>query len=396
MAEKWSTAFGRYLRMLRQRRGLSLQEVCSLSQVFAETLDKGYLSRCENGHQGPALSKIIPLSRIYDVPADVLLERLELDMELDRIGGPETAGLTFGELTDRCYTSINEGYVWTAYAFARDAISRAATDRLMARYTSKDEQRMGALMNCASTAGFLGREMFALHEYQHVEQSRLVGPALYPIVLERLSQSFRKLKQFDRALHYGDLAVAEAEQIEGFDRLGHVYTSRALLALAMGDLRGATEYFGQAYAAHKKAGRQYECARALNNLAQVYFSGGRLRAARRALAASERLAEPIKQHRALALGRILLGVIESLEHHDELATLRWREAARIARQLDDKVLRFKAEYYLFRQAHQRGDQPVARALHRRLRKLSHWVPDETPELADFNVLATNWVSVPIN
>ena len=83
MAENSTLAFGRYLKTLRERRGLSLLEVSSLSQAFAETLNKGYLSRCENGHQRLALSKVVPLGRIYGVSADVLLERIELDMELD-------------------------------------------------------------------------------------------------------------------------------------------------------------------------------------------------------------------------------------------------------------------------------------------------------------------------
>ena len=51
MAESQNIAFGRYLRTLRKRRSLSLQDVASLSQAFAETLNKGYLSRCENGRQ---------------------------------------------------------------------------------------------------------------------------------------------------------------------------------------------------------------------------------------------------------------------------------------------------------------------------------------------------------
>ena len=98
MAENSTLAFGRYLKTLRERRGLSLLEVSSLSQAFAETLNKGYLSRCENGHQRLALSKVVPLGRIYGVSADVLLERIELDMELDRVGGPDTEGMTYEEL----------------------------------------------------------------------------------------------------------------------------------------------------------------------------------------------------------------------------------------------------------------------------------------------------------
>jgi transcriptional regulator with XRE-family HTH domain len=101
VAESCDKAFGRYLRTLRERRRLTLDDVSSLSHTFPESISKGYLSRCENGHQKPAFSKVIALSRIYEVPADVLVERMELDLELDRVGGPDTEGLSFDELIDR-------------------------------------------------------------------------------------------------------------------------------------------------------------------------------------------------------------------------------------------------------------------------------------------------------
>ena len=51
VAENSGKAFGRYLRTLRERRGLSLDDVRSLSQTFPETITKSYMSRCENGYQ---------------------------------------------------------------------------------------------------------------------------------------------------------------------------------------------------------------------------------------------------------------------------------------------------------------------------------------------------------
>ena len=100
MAETSNRAFGRYLRALRRRRGLSLLDVCTLSQAFAEPVNKGYLSRCENGHQRLAFAKVVPLGRIYGISAAVLLERIGLDMELDRVGSPQTDGLSYSELLD--------------------------------------------------------------------------------------------------------------------------------------------------------------------------------------------------------------------------------------------------------------------------------------------------------
>src|SRR5437773_2228612 len=81
VAESSAVAFGRYLRLLRERRGLSLADVCELSQRSSESFDKGALSRLERGQQTPSIFRLGPLCRIYDVSADVLLERMELDRQ---------------------------------------------------------------------------------------------------------------------------------------------------------------------------------------------------------------------------------------------------------------------------------------------------------------------------
>ena len=73
----------------------------------------------------------------------------------------------------------------------------------------------------------------------------------------------------------------------------------------------------------------------------------------------------------------------------DLAEKRWKEAAAIAKKLNDKVLRFKAEYQLLKQACDNGDKPVARAIHRRLTKLSNYIPANTPELADFRSISVS-------
>ena len=75
LAESCSTAFGRYLKALRERRGLSLDDVHSLSQTFPDKIQKAHLSKCENGRSRLAVSKLIPLSRIYEVPSDAIAER---------------------------------------------------------------------------------------------------------------------------------------------------------------------------------------------------------------------------------------------------------------------------------------------------------------------------------
>jgi tetratricopeptide (TPR) repeat protein len=386
VAEAWSVAFGRYLRTLRERRSLSLIDVCQLSQAFTETVSKGYLSRCENGRQGPSFSKVIPLGRIYRVRADALLERLELDMELERAGAPDTAGRSFEQLTDDGNAAIRKGFGWEAYAYLRDATARAATDTVRPVYESRAEQIACAHMNCATAARRLGRRQFALHEYTYLEEQGALGPRLLPILFERLSQSFRTLDRMEPALAYAEKAMAAARAYGDPNWIGNAYSNRAQLAVAVSDLEQAVDLFRKAYEYYHEDEHLLECARSLINLAQVYFDLGRLRAARRSLLAAEKLAGPLGQQRALALGRILMGEIDSREHRDDVAHRLWKEAAAIAKRLNDRTLRFKAEFLLYKQACAQGDEPVARSIHRRLEKLSHWIPRDTPELAEFRDL----------
>jgi len=388
MADNWTTAFGRYLRTLRERRGHSLQDVCSLSQAFTETLNKGYLSRCENGHQSLAFTKLIPLSRIYEIRADALLERLELDMELDRVGGVDTDGRSYEELLKAGAEAINKGYVWDAYGLLRDSIVRAHIDAVSPQYRDRGEEVACAYMNCATAARRLGRESFAQHEYRAVAASSAVGPNFQPSLYLHLSNSHRICGDSTSALEYCERALVSARGIGDAYRAGNALSARALLASDAGELAQSAAFYQKAHDAFRRAGRDFECTRTLNNLGQTYFCLGRFGAARRALGAAGDLSKAIDHPRATALGMILMGEIDLLEKHPETAIRRWKEAAEIARRLNDKTLRFKAEFYLFKYACESNDAPSARALHRRLRKLAFWVPATTPELAGFRQITS--------
>ena len=99
MAEKMLLAFGRYLKLVRERRKLSLEDVATLTKSYPEPINKGYLSRVERGLARVGFSKMVALSHAYDVSLDVFGEKLALDLEVDRLkDAPDTRGKTFGEL----------------------------------------------------------------------------------------------------------------------------------------------------------------------------------------------------------------------------------------------------------------------------------------------------------
>lgn len=393
MAEECTKAFGRYLKTLRERRKLSLENVRSLSQTFPDQINKGYLSRCENGHQRLSFSKVIPLSRIYEVPADVLVERMELDMELDRVGGPETEGLEFGELARSARTSLTRGCLIDAYAFARDAVPRAPIDPLSESLRDSKEQVVVAYMNCASMARALGRFRFALHEYLYLSSTGDFGPRLYPVILERIATTSAALRDFDLAEKYGELALQAAEEADDQEFLGYIYSSRGRLAIRQSNPALAAEFYKKAHAVYKEVGLDAECATVLNNLSQCYFDMSRFRAARYAAEAASSIGLAHKQQRAFALSQIMLGELDERARKSSEAVKRWKRAVEISKQTRDRELRFKAEFVLLRHSLKTRELAVARAIERRLRKLALWVSADTPELEEFRNLVVEHAQV---
>ncbi|MCP3980608.1 MAG: helix-turn-helix domain-containing protein [bacterium] len=386
MAENSTTAFGRYLRILRERKGLSLEDVSTLSATFPEKINKGYLSRVENGHQKVAFVKVVPLSRIYEVSADVLLERLELDMELDRLGGPDTSGGTYAELTELGNQAIQHGRHWDAYGYLRDAVLRAYLDEISSTFSSREEQVLVAQMNCGTASGGLGRFQFPLHELRHIESANSLTPMFHVLLLERLSNCYRAERDFVRSETYASAAIKEAESLDGCKFLGFVYANRARLAAEMKEPEVAVEYEQNAYRVFRDTNRPFECLRTLTNLSQSYFDLQRFQSARRACEGGLRLAIELGRDKTVALAHIMLGEIDELENKPELAIQRWKKAVAIAKALHDKELRFKAEFVLLRRALKDEDRAVVRAIFRRLNKLAPSIGEEVIELREFKRL----------
>jgi tetratricopeptide (TPR) repeat protein len=396
MAESCTVAFGRYLRTLRERRKLSLDDVLSLSRAFPEPVGKGYLSRCENGHARVAFSKLIALSRIYEVPAEVLVERMELDMELDRVGGPSTEGLGFAELTERGVAASYRGEVWGAYAFMRDALTRSASDVVLTRYSCREEQQLRAIVNLTIATASHGRNRLALFELEHVKAANGMRGEHLVALLELLSQRHRALGNTHKASEFVDQSVAYADAIGSDLCRAHAYGNKAVFVYHKGELEAAIQLWQLAFSLFSKLNLHGEAARTLVNLAQAYFDQQRLRTAKRALAAAERLGLKHHAHRSRMLTRILLGEIALKEGREETAVGLWREAIRMAKATNDHVSRFKAEFQLYKHAVESGDSNTAASLSRLLTRRSNWIPRNVEELGEFKALSgqsiRDWVS----
>jgi tetratricopeptide (TPR) repeat protein len=387
LASSSTIAFGQYLRTLRERRGLSLDDVATLSRTFADPVEKGYLSRCENGHQSLALSKMIALSRIYEVPAEVLVERLELDLEVEKLGGPDTAGRTFKELLYLGVAAARRGTKWEAYGYFRDAMA-SATGPVIEGFRDAREQHLCACMNFSTAAAGLGRNAIALFELLYIEASKGLSQEYEPSLYERLSRAHRAAGDRAHALECADRAIALAEQLGTSRYLGYTLDSRARLAEEDSDLEGALRFYQRAFDAYTAASREPERAITLLCIGDVYFRLNRHAAARRALLASQKIAAPLGQLRTLAHIELTLGDLQKEKAAPDQARAHWRNGLRTAHELRDHGLKFKAEFRLFKQALEDRDASIAEPLARRLRKLAPWVPSDSEELKEFRALYT--------
>ena len=386
VAETCTQAFGRYLRILRERKGLSLDEVSSLSRTFPDQINKGYLSRCENGHQKLAFPKAIPLSRIYEVPGDVLIERMELDMELDRVGGPETEGLAYADLVDQGRQALVRGHCWAAYGYLRDAVVRAPLDPVQEAYRDRMEQVAASHMNCATPALKLGRMSFALHEFRLVNGSGRLSPKLQSIALERMSTGLLAQNRFREAEDFVDRGLELTRAIEDDEFLAYQFGAKARCLALSGRYDIAVGYFQRTHELLVKDKRLQEAARCLNSICECYLNLKRYRAARMSALAADKLTAIHGGERTHAISLLALGLVDAAEEKYDAAVQRWRESSQIARRLNDRELRFRAEFELYKDARREGNAPISRAIERRLYRLSPWLPSQMDELLEFRRL----------
>lgn len=385
MADRMLIAFGKYLRLVRDRRKMSLSDVVTLTKSYPEPVGKGYLSRVERGLARIGFSKMVALSRAYEISLDAFGEKLSLDLEVDELRNPpETSGKTFAELTDEAVVFSERGRKWHFYAALRDALPRAAVDPLREGYRDHRQQVITATMSHGVAARATGRYALALVEFEFVREhlDALSAEAL-PIVFQQLAVAKGNLGALDEASVLAERAVELARHAPQKKHLGDALDTRAFLARQANDHASAIAVYQDAFAAYKTVGRRVDCARTLNNIAQSYFDVHRLKAARRALGAAERLATESEADSIRARSRILLGEIEAVEGNAKKASELWHDAIEIARSTRDTVVHFKAEFQLFKQSIAQNNATAVNALGRRLNRMTPWIARSEPEVAEF-------------
>ena len=378
-------AFGKYLRLVRERRKLSLTDVVTLTKSYPEPIGKRYLSRVERGLARVGFSKMVALSRAYEVSLDAFGEKLALDLEVDELkDAPDTKGKTFGELADLGKALGQKGFRWMCYAAMRDALHRAASDPVHTAFRDREEQIVWSALSHGVSAQSLGRYALAFVEFTFVRANEAaLSPDRLPVIYQLLAVAKRLRGELRGAMELATRAIELAERSPTRHYLGDAIGTKALIANQSGDHALAVSTYQEAFAAYKAADRRIDCARTLNNLAQAYFDMKRYGAARRSLGAADRLATELSADAIRVRSRILMGEIELIEGDPAKASQAWHDALEIARKTHDTVAYFKAEFQLFNLAIQQKNVTVTQALARRLNRLMPWIPRTEPEVEDF-------------
>jgi len=384
--ETAAVAFGRYLKTLRERRGLTLPGAATLSSSCTKPLDKGTLSRLERGKQRPAVSTLIPICHIYMVSADALVERLELDTEVARAGAPETDGIEATDLLRLGRSAlVQHGRKWDAYVYFREAVRRDP---------GTEHERTAAAVNLATAIRSLGKNRLALHELRELERSGAGGDRLQAIVLDRMSNCHRCLGEYEESERYATAAI-EAAQGAGEPRtLAFAQFSRASVAFDRGDAGRGIAELGRAFRTYRDAGEgdgplgwapAFEVDTLLR-LSEAYLETGSIEKAGRAASEARRLAARHGLPSGLAYSELFLGSLDQRAGRADDAVRRWRWAAARAEELNNRRLLFSAEFYIYRSTLREGHHALARAARQRLDRLAPWVPAHLPLLAEFRAL----------
>jgi transcriptional regulator with XRE-family HTH domain len=376
VAEPSAISIGRYLRELRERRGFSLARVCELSHSTSDPIDKGTLSRYERGQQTPSIHRLGPLCRIYEITADALLERMELDREVDRVGGPETIGRTYEQLYAAGAAAVARGgNKWDAYACFRDALPLAPPEKLFA-----------AWINLVNRIRVLGKNALALHELREIERSISLAPDQRALVHGRMANCLRCLGETRQAEALANSAIAQAGTFDDPFVLAYAYSSRAELAIDQGEWQSAYDLLMKALAAHREGDERdsrlaeipFFEAQMFVKMAECSLNLGATSRARRLALAARRTCREHDWANGLAYAEVYLGLVDERDGRADLALVRWRRAAAIAKKIEDPRILFSAEVEIFRQALAAGDKALARASRRRLERIAPWIQKHIP------------------
>jgi tetratricopeptide (TPR) repeat protein len=389
MGSTEATAFGRYLHELRERRGLILQEVEDRALAAGHRIDKGTVSRFERGQQRVSVTALLALGRIYAVPFEALLERLELDHDAEPLQRSEDGDTEYEDLSHRGrHALFQHSRKLEAYACFRDAQDALRAGRAHSAHEASEKAR--AWLNLATVARSLGKNRYALHELTELRSSTL-PEGLESIVLDRLGNCYRCLGHPSRAERCLEEAVAAATSADDLGVMAYAYYSWAALEHDQGAWDRSLELLERAHRVHRESAGSSGAARpnptfeveVLLKMADVQLLRGAPDSSGGLALAARRLSIKRGYMAGVGYAELQLGEVHDRVGRDARAMEHWLRAVQLGRELGNRRLEFLAEFQRFRQLSRAGSHALARASRRSLERLVVSCPDHLAAVAEF-------------
>ncbi len=380
-----SSAFGRYLRRLRERRRLTLADAESLSMGLPARVSSAYLSRLESGRAVPTLAKLATLGRIYDVAPASLVERFEIEQRLARVAA-DPARPAPDEAVARARDLKASGRYDEALAVLTAARESLATKLPPPAAVADDEAaallrlRLGE-NECLIHLGYLET---AKHDAERLLSERGLDPESRLIAWQHFVSCCFRLERHEVALAGLDQAERELDRAGVPDRMRHdLEVLRGNILVGLRRYGDAVEPYGAALRGYERLGVAFEACRARVHLGGALVYAGKPVNGREQLARAleDALAAGHEQLAALALAHLVVACYR-LGDRERAASHAFR-SNRIARERGYDAVYFRNTWYLLQIAREQIDAPAVRSHLRALRLYVGRVPASMAEAEEF-------------
>ena len=382
MEQKGSRRFGQYLKQLREERRLTLDQVEERSLTFETRISKAWLSRCENGLKQPSIDRLSVLSKIYHTSIGQLVDRRELEAELDAIAPIDVSSLSSEEFRERGMEFAERGELKAAIACFRGAEERAFFETGDFRSEAGAKAQLSVAIALARMARYrLAKDEAEAALGRMAHESLDALRALLLIAMCHLRQGNAQVSRIFLEGLRGKLDALPTKDRADF----HLFNGN--VQEQMKDYRGAIKSYRRASALYKTVRNLLGQAKALRNAGISYGRLGErergIQHVTRALNTSNR----VDDKQEIARDLETLGELHYLLGAKKQARSFLNQSIELSRRGDYFDTLFAAYFYLWRIDKELGRRETA-SLERAMRSLLPKLEGFLEEAEEFRALST--------
>jgi tetratricopeptide (TPR) repeat protein len=366
---------GGYLRACRQERRLSLRQVERLAAAFNEPIANSYLANCERGRFIPSVPKLLTLSRVYGVPVESFVDRIDLC----RYEALKPSVDSHEACREMGIEAAQRGDLGRAFACFERALE------LLEREGGNIARRWASEIDIAIVLKRMGRHAAARETLERVLRQGGMPAALRVRSLDILAGVLREMGHLVLAL----LCAREANRLaieNGETRLApHTWNTLGNVHFDMGDDVSALPCYEEAVRAFSAASETAGLTAAAANLGNCLARLGRREEAMGRLRQALELARRHDYRRHVA---DILGYMARLRYQEGRsaeARLLAHESNQIARRGDYFDTLFVNHFYLWRMAREEHRSAEEKILLKSLKYFRSKIESSFPELREFDL-----------